>query len=44
MLTDDASLSIKRIKTRIVLDRAKWFLGYPLAHLKWLDDTSSSDD
>lgn len=36
-LTDNPSLSIKRLKTRIVLDRAKWFLGYPLAHLKWLN-------
>lgn len=37
-LSDNPDLSIKRIKTRIVLDRAKWFLGYPLAHLKWIDD------
>jgi Lrp/AsnC family transcriptional regulator, leucine-responsive regulatory protein len=42
-LTDNPELSIKRIKTRIVLDRAKWFLGYPLAHLKWLNEDSPSD-
>tara|TARA_R110000744_G_scaffold173447_2_gene292187 strand:- start:4783 stop:5241 length:459 start_codon:yes stop_codon:yes gene_type:complete len=39
-LSDNPNLSIKHIKTRIVLDRAKWFLGYPLAHLKWIDDTN----
>lgn len=42
-LTDNPELSIKRIKTRIVLDRAKWFLGYPLAHLKWLNEDSPLD-
>jgi Lrp/AsnC family leucine-responsive transcriptional regulator len=39
-LSDNPDLSIRRIKTRIVLERVKWFLGYPLAHLKWLDDES----
>lgn len=43
-LSDDETLSIKRINTRIVLDRAKWFLGYPLAQLKWLDDSSSHEE
>ncbi len=38
-LSDNPDLSIKHIKTRIVLDRAKWFLGYPLAHLKWIDES-----
>ncbi|UAL42261.1 Lrp/AsnC family transcriptional regulator [Shewanella inventionis] len=37
-LSDQADLKIKRINTRIVLERAKWFLGYPLSKLKWLDD------
>ncbi len=32
------SLGVKTIKTRIILDRAKWYLGYPLARLKWLGD------
>lgn len=32
------SLGVKTVKTRIILDRAKWYLGYPLANLKWLDD------
>jgi Lrp/AsnC family leucine-responsive transcriptional regulator len=30
-------LGIKVVKTRIVLERAKWYLGYPLAQLKWID-------
>lgn len=34
----DATLGVKTVKTRIILDRAKWYLGYPLANLKWLDD------
>jgi len=36
-LASNDSLKIRRIKTRIVVDRAKWFLGYPLDKLKWLD-------
>lgn len=40
-LSDNPALCIKQLKTRIVLERAKWFLGYPLAHLKWLDESSS---
>jgi len=40
-LIDDISgreaLGIKTVKTRIVLDRAKWYLGYPLEQLKWID-------
>ncbi|MBU2883469.1 Lrp/AsnC family transcriptional regulator [Psychrosphaera sp. B3R10] len=38
VLSENSSLSIKRIKTRIVLERTKWFLGYPLEKLKWLDE------
>jgi Lrp/AsnC family leucine-responsive transcriptional regulator len=41
-LIDDLSgreeLGIKFVKTRIILERAKWYLGYPLAKLKWLED------
>lgn len=41
-LIDDISsrehLGIKTVKTRIILERAKWYLGYPLDKLKWLDD------
>ncbi len=30
-------LGIKIVKTRIVLERAKWYLGYPLEKLKWIE-------
>jgi len=30
-------LGIKIVKTRIILERAKWYLGYPLDRLKWID-------
>ncbi|MEP3653278.1 MAG: Lrp/AsnC family transcriptional regulator [Litorimonas sp.] len=31
-------LGIKVVKTRIILERAKWYLGYPLEKLKWIDE------
>lgn len=41
-LVDDISgneaLGIKTVKTRIILERSKWYLGYPLHRLKWLDE------
>ena len=37
-LTGREELGIKVVKTRIILDRAKWYLGYPLTKLKWLED------
>ncbi len=37
-LSGREALGIKVVKTRIILDRAKWYLGYPLAKLKWLED------
>ncbi|GGA75197.1 AsnC family transcriptional regulator [Neiella marina] len=43
-LSENPALHIKHIRTRLVMDRAKWFLGYPLAHLKWLDGPDSGDD
>ncbi len=33
----DPKNGIQRVKIRIVLERAKWYLGYPLANLKWLE-------
>lgn len=33
-----SELGIKTVKTRIILERAKWYLGYPLAQLKWIND------
>lgn len=35
-ISDDERLGIKTVKTRIILDRTKWYLGYPLEKLKWL--------
>ncbi len=29
---------IKSINTRIILERSKWYLGYPLSKLKWLEE------
>lgn len=37
-ISGDESLGIRRVVTRIVLDRPKWYLGYPLDRLKWIDD------
>lgn len=41
-LIDDISgredLGIRIVKTRIILERAKWYLGYPLEQLKWIDE------
>jgi len=36
-LTADESLGIAGIAQRVVLNRAKWHLGYPLDKLRWLD-------
>jgi Lrp/AsnC family leucine-responsive transcriptional regulator len=30
-------LGIQKVKTRIILERAKWYLGYPLQKLEWLE-------
>ncbi len=37
-ISGDESLGIRRVVTRIVLERPKWYLGYPLERLKWIDD------
>ncbi len=36
-ISGDETLGVKNIKTRIALERTKWYLGYPLEKLKWLD-------
>ena len=36
-LSADTSLNIQKIVTRIVLDRPKFYLGYPIEKLKWLE-------
>ena len=30
-------LKVERIVTRMILERSKWYLGYPIEKLKWLD-------
>lgn len=37
-VSGNEALGVRIVKTRIILDRAKWYLGYPLANLKWLND------
>lgn len=37
-LSGDPELGVKSIKTRIVMERTKWYLGYPLEKLRWLDE------
>ena len=36
-LSANKALNIQRIQTRIVLERSKFYLGYPIAKLKWLE-------
>lgn len=37
-ISGNEALGVKIVKTRIILERAKWYLGYPLANLKWLEN------
>ena len=37
-LSSNNKLGIKKIRTRIILERSKWYLGYPLQNLKWLSE------
>jgi len=37
-ISRNGNTKIKTVKTRIILERSKWYLGYPLDKLKWLDD------
>lgn len=36
-LAANEKLGIKEFRVRTVLERAKWYLGYPLEKLKWLE-------
>ena len=36
-LSNNLDLDIKRIKIRMILERAKWCLGYPIDKLKWVE-------
>ncbi len=37
-VSGEEDLGVRLVKTRIILDRAKWYLGYPLAKLRWLEE------
>jgi len=37
-VSSSQNVKIKTVKTRIILERSKWYLGYPLEKLKWLHD------
>ncbi len=37
-ISGNEALGIRIAKTRIILERSKWYLGYPLHRLKWLDE------
>jgi Lrp/AsnC family leucine-responsive transcriptional regulator len=36
-VSGNPELKIRRIVTRVIQERAKWYLGYPIEKLKWLD-------
>lgn len=37
-ISGNSSLGVRRVETRIILERSKWYLGYPLKKLKWLEE------
>ena len=37
-MPNNANLHITEYLNRIPIERAKWYLGYPLEKLRWLDD------
>jgi Lrp/AsnC family leucine-responsive transcriptional regulator len=43
-LSDNSTFTIKRLKTLIVLERSKFFLGFPLERLKWRDEMKVVED
>ncbi|WP_262694378.1 Lrp/AsnC family transcriptional regulator [Kordiimonas aquimaris] len=34
-ISENPDLGVKNIKVRMVMERTKWYLGYPLEKLKW---------
>lgn len=36
-ISSNEALKISRVVTRVILERSKWYLGFPLAKLKWLE-------
>jgi len=37
-VSEQEELGIRSVKTRIILERSKWYLGYPLSKLKWIQE------
>ncbi len=37
-ISGDAELGVQKVSSRIIIERTKWFLGYPIDKLKWLQD------
>ena len=37
LIGGNPDLGVQKLKVRIILERAKWYLGYPLDKLEWLD-------
>ncbi len=37
-VSGNEELGVRRVVTRVILERSKWYLGYPLDRLKWLDE------
>lgn len=44
MLSNQDEFSIKKLTTRIVLERSKFFLGFPLERLKWREEMVIDDE
>jgi len=36
-ISADEHSGIQTVKTRIIMERTKWYLGYPLEKLKWIE-------
>lgn len=37
-ISGNEELGVHRVVTRVILERPKWYLGYPLEKLEWLED------
>lgn len=37
-LSENPELGIRHVKIRMIMERTKWYLGYPLEKLKWIEE------
>jgi Lrp/AsnC family leucine-responsive transcriptional regulator len=37
LVSGNPDLGVQKVNVRIILERAKWYLGFPLEKLEWLD-------